>query len=277
MTCSSPYRVRLKSGLTKLVGCGHCRGCRIARSREWAVRIVHEMMAWKESTFATLTYNDDDLPALGTLDQAEFTKFWKRLRKSVGRSLRYYGCGEYGMVGERPHYHAIIFGVSAKEADVVRDSWGHGFVKCGSVTYESARYVADYIGKFDSRDYDPLKVGAKGFRQKPFAVTSLGLGRGFALAHGDELRDVPRLVERGKEMGLPRYYVKLLNQEGSVEQRLQFQERRFDLTHAQAMERVEWHRARCDGSPSAIRASMEASARQRGIDTEARNALRRGK
>ena len=43
------------------VPCGHCVACRIARSREWAVRLLHESEFWDEYCFVTLTYDDEHL------------------------------------------------------------------------------------------------------------------------------------------------------------------------------------------------------------------------
>ena len=46
---------------TILVPCGHCIACRIARSREWAVRLLHESEFWDVFCFVTLTYDDEHL------------------------------------------------------------------------------------------------------------------------------------------------------------------------------------------------------------------------
>ena len=79
------------------VPCGHCIACRIARSREWAVRILHETEFWESSCFVTLTYRDEDLPPNGSLDRYALTNYFKRLRKDLGdRKIKYYACGEYG-------------------------------------------------------------------------------------------------------------------------------------------------------------------------------------
>ena len=43
------------------VPCGHCVACRIARSREWAVRLLHESEFWDDFCFVTLTYDDEHL------------------------------------------------------------------------------------------------------------------------------------------------------------------------------------------------------------------------
>lgn len=42
--------------------CGQCVGCRLERSRQWAVRILHEAKIHKHNCFLTLTYDDEHLP-----------------------------------------------------------------------------------------------------------------------------------------------------------------------------------------------------------------------
>ena len=126
------------------VACGQCLGCRLDRSRMWAMRIVHEASLYQHSTgnsFITLTYrnpiecNKDQLarglhvPDDWSLHKSHFVKFMKRLRSHRnGEKIRYFMCGEYGRVCRhgldvdevscevcnfgRPHYHAILFNCS---------------------------------------------------------------------------------------------------------------------------------------------------------------------
>ena len=41
--------------------CGQCIGCRLERSRQWAMRCVHEASMHQDNCFITLTYNDENL------------------------------------------------------------------------------------------------------------------------------------------------------------------------------------------------------------------------
>ncbi len=41
------------------IPCGRCVGCRLERSRQWAVRCVHEASLYVNNCFVSLTYNDD--------------------------------------------------------------------------------------------------------------------------------------------------------------------------------------------------------------------------
>lgn len=198
-----------KQGLRyREVPCGHCLSCRIAHAREWAVRCVHEASTSNESVFATLTYREEEEPANRSLDQAEFTKFWKRLRKALApKRFRYYAAGEYGEKFGRPHYHALIFGVGAGERRVISECWGHGMIHVGSVTMDSARYVADYVGK---TLYGKLADQVYGVREHPFQVMSKGVGRDFCDRNADQLRRQMGVTVHGQQVGLPRYYAQRL-------------------------------------------------------------------
>lgn len=144
--------------------CGQCIGCRLKYSQEWAVRLMHENQMHEESCFITLTMDDKYLASREnpySLDRSEFQRFMKRLRKRYGKKIRYFHCGEYGEKNNRPHYHAIIFGMDFEDKELfqVRDEiklytseslaelWPYGFVTLGQVTFESAAYVARYVTK----------------------------------------------------------------------------------------------------------------------------------
>jgi len=57
--CTNPYYVTSQN---LLVPCGKCLQCRIAHSREWALRVLHEMNFWEDSAFVTLTYSEENCP-----------------------------------------------------------------------------------------------------------------------------------------------------------------------------------------------------------------------
>ena len=59
--------------------CGRCVGCRLERSRQWSVRIMHEAQFYADSSFITLTYDDDHIPPFGSLFYPDFQGFMKRL------------------------------------------------------------------------------------------------------------------------------------------------------------------------------------------------------
>lgn len=154
-----------KDGFTDLpvtVPCGQCRGCRLERSRQWAVRCMQEASLYDRNCFVTLTYSDEFLPTGGTLDKKAFPKFMKRLRKRFPNERpRYYHCGEYGDQCGRPHYHACLFnydfedktlwkmrgGYPVWRSGILEEIWPFGQSELGTVTLESAAYVARYVMK----------------------------------------------------------------------------------------------------------------------------------
>lgn len=157
------------------VPCGRCIGCRLENSRQWAVRCVHESKLSPYNCFLTLTYNDEHLPANGTLVKSDVQNFIKRLRKKYPlKKISYLYCGEYGEDLSRPHYHICLFGMdfyhdrkyyksnslgnklynsetldklwskSLKEGDRPTKI-GHAVI--GELTFQSAAYVARYVTK----------------------------------------------------------------------------------------------------------------------------------
>lgn len=206
MTCTSPFLLKHEGNIIELP-CGHCVACRIARSREWASRIIHEMEYYPgDCSFVTLTYNNDFLPSDFGLHLDTFQKFLKRLRRDLGKKkIRYYGCGEYGDLFGRPHYHVIFFGISCSESDqeLVKQNWPFGNVYFGSVTFNSARYVAAYVQK----KYSGNKAKeVYGDRQAPFQVCSKGIGKRFVIDNSKQLSENQGFTINGAHVGLPRYY-----------------------------------------------------------------------
>lgn len=119
-TSDSMVPESLKAVSGQLIPCGHCTGCRLDKSREWANRCLLELQQHKSAYFVTLTYDDAHVPTAYsrsgaptyTLCKKDFQLFIKRLRKRVApQRIRYFACGEYGGTTFRPHYHAIIFGL----------------------------------------------------------------------------------------------------------------------------------------------------------------------
>ncbi len=169
--------------------CGCCVGCRLAQSRQWAVRCSHEASLHINNCFLTLTYNKEHVPIVvdsntgeyicGTLVKRHMQLFMKRLRRRFPcLTIRFFLCGEYGEKLSRPHYHILIFGLDFFDkyvwsvnkktklplyrSDILESLWvdnnkkSMGFSSVGALTFESAAYVARYAlkkvngdGKFD--------------------------------------------------------------------------------------------------------------------------------
>lgn len=173
MPCYHPMpAVRMVDGSVKFVSrnkkgvdgalelpCGQCIGCRLERSRQWAMRCLHESSLYDRNSFITLTYDDSNLPPGGSLDYSDFQKFMKRLRKNSKSSVRFYMGGEYGESTLRPHFHACLFGYDFPDKVYFRKSssgeklytskfleslWPYGLSSIGDVTFQSAAYIARY-------------------------------------------------------------------------------------------------------------------------------------
>lgn len=143
------------------IKCGGCIGCRIEKREEWALRCYLESKMHSVNSFLTLTYDDDHYPMYGSLNYRHWQLFAKKLRHKIG-PFRFYVVGEYGEKLERPHWHALLFGVDFGDkrkcnslrsscdlytSEVVGKLWGQGFHTIGSVTLSSARYCAAYSMK----------------------------------------------------------------------------------------------------------------------------------
>lgn len=218
--------------------CGSCIGCRLERSRQTALRCVHESRMHEHSCFVTLTYDDDHLHKLCrktdagySLERSHVQKFIKRLRFAVSRGLFsssvskvvVFGSGEYGDSNGRPHFHLILFGVNFFDRVVcgVRDGfryyrsklleslWSFGFSCVCDFSFEAAAYVARYClkkvkGK-DALDYYKGRTPEFGiFPSRP------ALGKSWYQAFGcRDLENHDSCIARGHECKPPRYYDKL--------------------------------------------------------------------
>lgn len=226
------------------VPCGQCIGCRLERSRQWAVRMMHEAQCHEHKSFITLTYDDEHLPRDWSLNKVHFQKFMKRVRKKFsGRRISYFHCGEYGEENRRPHYHAILFGLDFPDGVVVDRSvdgspiyesatlaalWPYGFSTVGAVTFESAAYVARYVLKKVTGDaaidhyrrYDP-ESGEVYYLQPEYCTMSLrsGESRGgigadwFCRFAESDVVSRDAVVFNGVLQRPPRYYDKLRGRE----------------------------------------------------------------
>lgn len=149
------------------IPCGQCIGCRLEKSRQWAIRCSLESQLYQNSYFLTLTYDDNHLPKTGSLVPGDLQKFLKKLRRYIeyhgsDKKIRFFACGEYGDNFSRPHYHAIIYNLDIPDlkyfsasfsgdtyytSEIINQIWRNGYVIIGQVTFESCAYVARYVTK----------------------------------------------------------------------------------------------------------------------------------
>lgn len=217
------------------VPCGQCIGCKLERSRQWAMRLMHENQLHEQSAFLTLTYAPEKLPRHGSLVKKHFQDFMKRYRFWLEhKKLRFFHCGEYGENFGRPHYHALIFGhdfadkehkFTTKRGDKVYTSdklnelWTHGLCSIGNVTFESAAYVARYVtkkitGKKALHHYNniDLNTGEILSERSPEYVTMSrrpGIGKSWFEKYSSDVFPHDEVVLRGSKMKPPKYYSQL--------------------------------------------------------------------
>lgn len=214
------------------VACGNCIGCRLERSRQWAVRLTHENQMHDLSSFVTLTYSPENEPPGRSLVKAHVQSFFKRLRKAHKAKLRYFYCGEYGETTQRPHYHALIFGIDFADkkqhsitpsghatytSETLEKIWGLGHCLIGSVTPESINYVSSYIlkkvtGEKQLETYRSvdLSTGEVFDRLPPFICMSNrpGIGAAWFDAYAGDVFPSDHAIDRGKALGVPKYYTR---------------------------------------------------------------------
>lgn len=225
--------VHAESRLSNLVlSCGQCIGCRLERSRQWAVRCLHEASLHDDNCFVTLTYDEVHVPP--TLIYWHFQDFMKRLRKK--RKVRYYMAGEYGAKFGRPHFHALLFGCQFPDRYLIRDGddgrklyrsaelerlWPFGFSSIGAVTFESAAYVARYctskvtggLALAHYRLSEPFvdrETGEVYFSRVPeFNRMSLrnGIAQDWLRLYWSDVRH-GKVVVNGRECNVPRFYAR---------------------------------------------------------------------
>lgn len=227
---------------TLTIPCGQCWGCRLARSRDWAIRCMHEAQMHKHNAYITLTYDELHLPANSTLVYKDFQAFMRRLRKALGRgksgllhsghttkTVRFYMGAEYGEQHGRPHFHACLFGVDFADRLYLKKNesgerlytsalltklWGKGFASVGNVTFKSAAYIARYImkkltgNKSNQYEITDTQTGEITNRKTEFNQMSRrpGLGKTWLDKYHLDVFPHGKVVLAGHQINAPRYY-----------------------------------------------------------------------
>lgn len=222
-----------------LIPCGKCIGCRLEYSRKWADRMMLELETAKKGVFVTLTYSNENAhwtqfddnynPMFATLDKRDCQLFMKRLRKYfVDVKIRFYLAGEYGDKTLRPHYHAILYGISVDDfpdyqpfgtndmgqpyyiSKILESIWSLGHVLLTDVSWQTCAYVGRYVTKKLS---GPMEVSyAERNVCKEFSLMSRkpGIGADYLRIHPDCL-DYNSInlttPEGGLKIMMPKYYI----------------------------------------------------------------------
>lgn len=212
------------------IRCGQCIDCRMARSREWALRCVHEAQLHERNCFITLTYNQEHVPKDGGLVVKHWQDFAKRARHEFG-PFRFFHCGEYGDKNFRPHYHACLFGIDFPDQEPFQktgdrttytspsldEKWGMGFCTVGEMNFESAAYVARYCmkkatGKHAKNRYFRIDLDTgDAYFVKPEYITMSrrpGLGANWLKQFASDVYPSDFIIHEGKKHRPPKFYDK---------------------------------------------------------------------
>lgn len=252
MQCSHPIRIKDPNDSKNYiyVRCGNCTACRKEYQNQWKIRAELEMKAHDDNLWVALTYDPvhlslqnleyeqdvkfSHLGRLGrfnSLEKQELKLFWKRFRKAVSPiKIRYMQCGEYGDKFNRPHYHAIIFGLSP-EHDIFKglkyDKRRKGFVGYlpmwpfgefwlseKPANIKNAEYLAKYIhkkhkGKTAQRYYDEQNINPEFFS----VSNRPGIGADKIDEFTRYYETHPYYMSNGHKLGLPRYMVERISKE----------------------------------------------------------------
>lgn len=242
--CKKPIYVATMGGTAP---CGQCHLCKQNKRRKKTTRMALEARNWTDSLFVTLTYDDDHLPTQyldkkqnyyyhddGVLNPTHLRLFINKLRVALPpKSFRYFLCGEYGEDTLRPHYHLVLFGLTLKHANLIRESWSEPYSKIPFCAPERldiqvpkddwnvSQYCCTYIMKGMNNANNPLLEN----RTPEFFRSSKGIGLSFVddyiaslqtpsgNAYIARMEDIPRsILFNGKTLPLDRYMQeKILN------------------------------------------------------------------
>lgn len=222
----------MDGSVTETVPCGKCPPCIKTHSKGWVFRLQQESKDHQTELFLNLTYDEKHVPknkyGINTLRKKDLQLFWKRLRKRLHDhygdkyKFKYYACGEYGTQTNRPHYHAVIFGLPklmCVDPQEITDIWGKGHIVLGSVTGGSIAYVTQYVHKkaikgFENVYEQLIKTNKHGWRIKgcepEFSAMSKKLGLNYITPamikyHRENLAAYCTL-DGGIKTSMPRYY-----------------------------------------------------------------------
>lgn len=196
---------------------------------------MHEAKSHDANCFITLTYNDLHNPE--NLIHRDFQLFMKRLRKKYGENIRFYMCGEYGAEHARPHYHACLFGIDFLQdpdkkpirklnghtiyrSPLLEELWTHhgasiGYSSVGTLTFDSAAYVARYIMKkvngdlADEHYLHQSFITGELFKRKPEYTNmsrASGIGKQHFNKYSSEIYNQDFCIVNGKKQKPPKYY-----------------------------------------------------------------------
>lgn len=216
---------RLKPYISK-IRCGHCRACLESRRKTWATRIYLESKLYDHNYFCTLTYSDSHLPysdsfvnpingevGCSYLVKSQVSSFMKNFRKRLSdhfghTGIRFYACGEYGDLFDRPHYHLALFNMPAQfdqeldyfftnpfgntvyKCPLADDVWKRGFTSFEQLNSFNSSYVARYVlKKLNGKALSDVPLHMPGFEARPQPFSLMSNRPGIASGYFEKFKD----------------------------------------------------------------------------------------
>lgn len=226
------------SGTPIKVPCSKCIGCKLERSRQWAVRCQHESQMHSENCFLTLTYDREHLPVDFSVHPRVMQLFFKKLRKLIApKRVRFFLGAEYGDLNLRPHYHIILFGHDFSDKiwferteageDLYKSKtltalWGNGMAVIGQVTFKSAAYTARYSTKkitgpkasdFYLREHPDHHFIVRVRPEFGLMSRRPGIGQTWFDKYKSDVYPSDSVISNNREAKPPRYYDQQLTEE----------------------------------------------------------------
>lgn len=234
-----------KFNKTLIVPCGKCLACRSNKAREWSMRFSQEWNYYKQENTMFLTLTLDHIHLKNNeVEPRELQLFIKKVRRYFDSKrhrelhglkekpkIKYLGCGEYGKLFGRAHYHMIIFGLPnhlrgfrkvnrVHKARCLMDlvlykKWNNGGISIGFCSNKSINYCAQYGLKSSIGVYcDKKRYKEKYGRNKPFLVMSKGIGKRYALDNAQNLMANLFIQYNQSKVSIPRQYMIWLEKAG---------------------------------------------------------------
>lgn len=212
--------------------CGWCLNCRVDKRNALIHRCEKEFIDKKCGAFVTFTYDDPHLiqhlrynsdgKLVASLSKLDCKRFLDRLNKLVHKeqdtllcnhSYKYLIVGEYGERGQcfdRPHFHALFFGLDfAVCKRLFLRAWqGRGQIDIGNIGDGAIGYVNKYLDKqifgvLAEKKYDDNNL------ERPFCHRSCGLGTSLYSENLDYALQKEHLGcyrWKGKDVPYPTYF-----------------------------------------------------------------------
>lgn len=227
MNCIKPIDLYIKSQKRTIkVPCGKCLCCKQTRSRSlaWACQTFFYELSKNSipSSFATLTYSEENVPIFGknkkyTLRKRDFQLFLKRVRKFIskdnpGTRFKYLASGEYGSTSvlPRPHYHVIFFGLDASYVRLLCNRFWSVFDFGLSDVKPASSGAIGYVIKYCQKTNNNLKdlYDSEGV-ERPFLLHSIEIERYYMERNLHRIQD-NNFSDNffGKDFPIPSYFRK---------------------------------------------------------------------